>query len=938
MAALLAGSSLGVLAALVGAPRVFAADVNITTDQTSTVLLDGFAGTTAQVNAGVSVTNPTFTTLCPTTPVGSFTGGALCASTHAWAVTNFGTIGPANFGEAIHFIAGGSVDNFGTVTSTGNGISIDGGASASVTNEVGALITATGANPIVIGANIAVAGTVTNYGTITGAGQAMTLWSGGSVTNALGASIIGHGGSNAIGIILGTSRSVTNDGLIQSNDSGFGTGISIDPGTVTNHLTGQILGAYNAIWSHSGGATTINNDGLLEAKLAAGGGASIEMDGGGTVNNTGTIRSIATDTSDAGVWGRAATTINNSGTIESTSGGLAIKFSGAALHTVNLDTGSILVGNVQGGTGIDALTLNGTGTEAISKFLSFETLTMQGTNWTVTGNGTFSTSSTISSGALHVNGQLTSPAVTIANGGTLAGTGTVVGTVTNNGNIAPGNSIGTLTINGNYTQSAGSTYTVEVSTAASDRLNVIGNATIQAGTTVSVLPAAGLYTVGQQYTILNATGGVTGTYTTLTDNAPFVDFSLTYDPNNVFLNVTATGVPFTFIAQTPNQAAAAGALQALGSGPAFNVVMLLSGPAAQQAFDQLSGEIHASLIGSMLDVSRPIRAAAFGRLHQAAGGTAGLFAPRIASIGYGDEASAYAQDERKPVASPIDRALAASASATTPVTAWGQAFGEWGRADGDGNAASLRQKTGGFILGADVPVGGDWRAGIAGGYQRTFVNSDDRGSSGTIDGYHVMAYGGTHQGPVGLGLGAAYTFADISTSRTIAFPGFADAAAVSYGGGTAQVFGELTYDFSVQMVALEPFADLAYVNVHTNGFTESGGAASLTGTSNDVDTTYSTLGLRVAAPLPADVGLTATGTLGWRHAFSTVQPATQLEFNAGGGPFTVQGTPISRDAVLIEAGLVGRIASDRTLSVTYTGQLGDHAQEHAVTLEFVQRF
>ena len=51
-------------------------------------------------------------------------------------------------------------------------------------------------------------------------------------------------------------------------------------------------------------------------------------------------------------------------------------------------------------------------------------------------------------------------------------------------------------------------------------------------------------------------------------------------------------------------------------------------------------------------------------------------------------------------------------------------------------------------------------------------------------------YGGTHQGPLGIGLGASYTFQDISTSRTVVFPGFSDATSARYGGGTAQVFGE----------------------------------------------------------------------------------------------------------------------------------------------------
>ena len=63
--------------------------------------------------------------------------------------------------------------------------------------------------------------------------------------------------------------------------------------------------------------------------------------------------------------------------------------------------------------------LLGTSAEDIGKFLNFQTLLMQGNAWTLAGNGTFSTGATIQSGTLFVNGQLTSPLVTVQTGGTL---------------------------------------------------------------------------------------------------------------------------------------------------------------------------------------------------------------------------------------------------------------------------------------------------------------------------------------------------------------------------------------------------------------------------------------------------------------------------------------------------------------------------------------
>jgi outer membrane autotransporter protein len=919
-----------------GIDLAVAADVDITTSTNNGFVLDGFAGTTAQVEAGVTVSNTTSNFNC----AGSIS--AVCATTKAWTLTNLGTIGPADSGIGVYFTAGGAIINSGSL-SGGTAVTIEGGASGSVDNKLGATISSPGCcGGIVIGESSGIAGTVTNAGTITSASQAVSLWGGGTVTNLATGVIQAHDQANAVSVILGTSRVVNNYGLIQSNDAGFGTGVALQNGVLTNYLGGQILGAFNGVWANGSSATSVTNDGYIEAKLAQGGGSAIEVDGGGTVVNTGTIKSFTSNgsTSDAGINFSGAGSVTNSGTIESTTGGKAIIFNGALVHTLTLDTGSVLGGNVQGGTGTDNLVLMGTGSESIGKFLSFETLSMQGTSWTLTGTGSFTTSTTVSSGFLHINGQLTSPTVTIASGGTLGGTGTIIGNVTANGNVAPGNSIGTLNITGNYTQATGSTYTPEVSTTASDLINITGTATIQGGTTVSVLAAPGLYTVGQRYTILTAAGGVTGTYTTLTDNAPFVDFALAYDLDNVYLDVILAGVPFQQVAQTFNQKAVAGGLQSLGAGnPLFNAVLMLDTASALQAFDLLSGEVHASVVGTLLDDSSSIRGAMIGRLRQWPGASAALLAPQIATINYGSEALAYAAGNPVPG---IDRALGAKAAAGPSYAAWGQVLGGWGRRSGDGNAATLRRKTGGFITGLDATLddtGGDaWRFGLAGGYRRSNVDVDDRSSSGTINAYDMAAYGGTQHGPIGMRLGAAYTWHDIATSRTIVFPGFGDTTGSSYGAQTAQVFGELAYSLNFGRFALEPFADVAYVDVHTDGFTESGGAASLIGMAGNEATTFSTLGMRAAMPLPGMDRLVAKGSLGWRHAFGTVTPEATLAFASGGTPFVVAGVPIARDAAIVELGLDGQIARDTVLALDYSGNLASCSEDHTIKASLVQRF
>jgi outer membrane autotransporter protein len=502
-----------------------------------------------------------------------------------------------------------------------------------------------------------------------------------------------------------------------------------------------------------------------------------------------------------------------------------------------------------------------------------------------------------------------------------------------------------MNITGNYTQASGSSYTAEVNTTSSDLINITGTATIQSGAAVNVQAAAGSYTLGHRYTILTAAGGVSGTYDSLTDNTPFVDFLLAYDLNNVYLDVILSTTPLLQVAQTPNQIGAAAGLMSLGTGnPIFDAAVMLDASQARQAYDLLSGEIHPSVLTMLLEQSRFIRDSVVGRMRQFVGGPASLFAPQIATrtLG-GDDVLAYANGKRDQGISAIDRALAAADRRPT-FTAWAQTYGNWGHSKSDGNAAALNRAVGGFFTGIDEthagPEGALWRFGLAGGYQRMSLDVNDRISSAGIDTYDLAAYGATQQGPLGLRLGSAYEWHDISTSRTIAFPGFSDAAHARYRARTAQVFGEAGYSITWEGLSFEPFAGLAYVNVRANDFTEGGGAATLTVTSGRADSTFSTVGLRAAMPLTwtGIDNLTAKSSMGWRHAFGTIVPTDQLAFASGGTPLITAGLPVSKNAAAVEFSIDGRLSRDADLSVAYVGQLARSTQDHGIKGEYTQRF
>ena len=87
-----------------------------------------------------------------------------------------------------------------------------------------------------------------------------------------------------------------------------------------------------------------------------------------------------------------------------------------------------------------------------------------------------------------MNGSIASSPVFVDFGGTLGGNGTVgPTTILAGGALSPGNSVGTLTVNGNLVFAAASLYMVEVQGNTADRANASGAATL-AGTVARLAP------------------------------------------------------------------------------------------------------------------------------------------------------------------------------------------------------------------------------------------------------------------------------------------------------------------------------------------------------------------------------------------------------------------------------------------------------------------
>jgi outer membrane autotransporter protein len=859
----------------------WAADVDISASTTTGVYLNLYAGTTVDILSGVSVSN----TL----------GGPTVSGTGTWTLGNHGSIS----GQIKLDGAGSSVTNSGLLAG-GNAITLVGG--GTVVNELGATINASSSaisiGKFPSGGNPGVGpGVVTNSGTITqvvSGGDLVLLQFGGSVTNTATGVITGDSSGNAVSIGQGTERTVINSGsIINIRQTGNSTGVFVQggPSTITNNAGGVIKGGFNGVYASASGVLTFTNAGTIESTGSSANSKAVEATGGGTFINSGTIKSAAGD----GLYLNAAGTVTNSGTI--TGAVNAINFNGSSTRTLKLDTGSMLNGLVKGGTGTDNLILLGAGSESIAKFLNFETLSMQGSAWTLSNAGSFATSAEIQAGVLNVLGTLTSPTIDIRASGTVKGTGTLTGAVNNAGTVDV--SAGTLNVAGSYANAAGSTFKVGVTPAAvAGQLAVSGVATLSGGT-VSVTAASGSYALGSAYRILTASS-VSGTFADLVDDSAFLEFVLDYDtPGEVWLRVSAIA-NLPVIAETPNQLATATALQAQPTSPLFNAVVPLNAADALEAFDDLSGEVHASLLRALADASRYPREAALDR---------------------------------------VDAAFAAIARSQVGArNIWARGYGALGTVAGDGNAAGYDFGAGGMLLGADGLVSREVFVGMLAGIGGVSVDLPERDSRAEATSYQLGLYGGAALGQVRLAFGAAVAANEVSVTRTPSFTGFSETLNANYSTTTAQLFGELGYAFELGDVALTPFVRAALIGQSGSRYSESGGDAALSGASGELGLGVLSAGLKAVRQFVVGDGLVlaARGSIAVQRTTGD-QPMATHGFT-GGTPFTVSGARPGDTAVLLEAGLGGELAPGMHLDLGYQGQFGGAQSTHAVKLTLSGRF
>ena len=851
------------------------------------------------------------------------------------------------------------------------------GAASTITLGANAL-TVGGANSTTFG------GIISGTGTLTYAGTGIL-----SLTNTntyTGATTINTGGTiNGTTTSIASTSNVVDNGTLQFTNSGAGTYTKVISGTGAV----QILG----------GTVTLSGANTFGGNLLVGGGGTLA--GAVTAEDLGTSITFNAGTIQAGgaLTTANAVALTGNGTIDSN--GNAVGLTGAitgAGSLTKIGTGNLTLSNAgdtySGGTSITAGTVTiaannaagsgalavGTGTtfvmngfnQSVADLTGAGAITSSGGALTSTGTGTYTgsitstgtltkstsglqvldgassfTSTTISGGSLQVGdaantgATLTGP-VSVQSGGTLLGHGSIIGNVISAGTVQPGGTIGTLTVNGNYQSTSASTLAIELNPVTSSQLAVSGGAGL-AGT-LAVMPDAGVYTTGMQYTILTAGGGVSGRFAAETDTSNSVIFATSYFPNSVVL--TAVNLNQGFVNQTQNEMNFAGAVRSIVSNPATgaNVVSGLAGilGTAQvgQSGPQVAGtlgELRADSATIVLSNSSAFQNTLIERMNE----REGLTTTHTANNGLPGTFDVAMNDSDMPLFGPSGMLTIDQPSV------WMHGYGVLSEFGGESGYADFQSRTGGIVAGIDSMINPGALIGVALAYEHTDYNLSGDTDENNIDTYRASLYGSSKLDPVPLTIDAAfgYAFNDYHNNSFLqAFNGNGFTQTSRHDGNTLTAETGLSHAFAVPQnvtagkLTLVPRVGIEYDNIQQNDFTTTGApvsALNLHTEGSTLNALRSTIGGKADLDLKTDNGTIVTPEVraAYLHDYMDTNVALTENFTGVAGPgagFSIQGVRPGRDAALVGTGVTVGFNKNISASLTYDADVRDHEMDNII--------
>lgn len=455
----------------------------------------------------------------------------------------------------------------------------------------------------------------------------------------------------------------------------------------------------------------------------------------------------------------------------------------------------------------------------------------------------------VTGGELNINGRakLARPADNedpedgwfLLDGGIVSGAGIIdapYGFYHLSGDLKPGNSIGTLTINGDYTQDRQGKLIIEVASPASNDLLAVNGAADLDGILETSWVGGYIPAVKAKFgTILTASSGVTGEFSSLVTNiTPTLVFKPKYDIlNQVYLEVARDYVNTRlFSSLSPNQRAAASMLNSVGNTASGDLDAVLEkidilpdNSQVASALDQISprgdqGQTTMTFSGITMQTGN-----ASGRLSDLRRGATGVNIQSLTlKIEQDPELSRYG----KPIVVAYNtEGLPAGDFFKAPIS---RNLGFFIR--GNGTFGDLKTASANSFHNYGITFGGDYRfsqnfaAGIMGGYNRGKADLDSAGSRVTTATFNVGAYATYYNQGFYLDSQIGYGWNAADKDRRIVFPGINRTAVSDQRGRLLTFAGGTGFDIPFSSNWLfTPMLSLEYIRLATEDYTESGADA-----------------------------------------------------------------------------------------------------------------
>jgi outer membrane autotransporter protein len=503
---------------------------------------------------------------------------------------------------------------------------------------------------------------------------------------------------------------------------------------------------------------------------------------------------------------------------------------------------------------------------------------------------------------------------------TNGGTGFFSGNLVNNGVIKPG----TLTVSGNYIQSATGTLRIEVAGLAPgqfDLLQVGGHASL-AGTLQLIRIGNFQLHVGDKLTFLTA-GSVSGSFSTIQNpflNNTLVKVQIAVLPTAVLLQVTQGS--FAAVAMTPNSLAVARALDSAAGDPrAAALINFLNNEPLSKLFpddfnlispDQLTSVFNIAVSLANVQSSNLER-----RMDDVRGGSTGFSSAGFTMNG---ATPSYSAGLGGPTGA--EGKSGPSVMAPIPENRWGvfaTGIGEFTHVDSTDIARGFDLQTGGVTFGVDYRIGSNFALGLIAGYAHTNADLANNGNLDINSGKFGL-YGTAFSG--GLYLDSAVTggFSGYDTRRTALL----GTASGSTNGGDLNVLVNGGYDWKKGSLSIGPTASFQYTYVSFDGFTESGSLAPLKFNDQHVDSIRTAFGMKASYDWKVGSVLVRPELrVGWQHEYGTSAYSIAASFaNGAGSSFTVSSPKIGRDSLLLGAGFAVLWSDRISTYIYYDGELG----------------